>query len=234
MSVLAADPDAVARLLQARPHPVAAVVIGGSAGGWTALADLLAGLPGDFPLPVAIVLHLHPDQDDTLAGYFDRHCALGVKLAQDKDPVAPGEATFAPPDYHLLIEWDHTYALSADAKVAYSRPSIDVLFESAAAVYGPQLAGILLTGASRDGTEGLRRIKELGGLTVVQDPETAEFPLMPRSALENADPALVLTLEGIGALLAQLAASGRTQPPTDPNSPDEPNRSPFSPDRTYS
>jgi len=220
MSGLPAGPDGLDALLKARRHPFAAVVIGGSAGAWDAVASLLAELPGYFPLPVAVVLHVHPEQEDHFAASFGRQCALRVKQARDKDALAPGEVVFAPPDYHLLIEWDRSCALSTDAKVAFSRPSIDVLFESAAAVYGPGLAAILLSGASRDGTAGISRINELGGLTVVQDPKTAEYPLMPLSALENAAPALALSIEEIAALLRRLAAGAQAAAPPCPGTQD--------------
>ena len=192
---------------------VRAVVMGASAGGWTAFSRILAALPEAFPLPIAAVLHVHPDQGDD----FPRHIAPGrridVRLACEKEPFLPGTAYFAPPDYHLLIDWDRTLALSADPKECYSRPSIDVLFESAASVYGPGLLGILLTGASNDGTAGMARINELGGLTVVQDPHTAEHPTMPRAAIAGASPAHVLGLDEITALLLKLAEGSRAGGP---------------------
>ncbi|WP_243311045.1 chemotaxis protein CheB [Fundidesulfovibrio agrisoli] len=182
-----------------------AVVMGASAGGWAAFSRILTALPADYALPVAIVLHVHPGQGED----FPLHMAPGrripVRPAQDKDPFLPGVAHFAPPDYHLLIEWDKTLSLSADPKVCHSRPSIDVLFESAASVYGPGLLGVLLTGASSDGTNGIKRINELGGLTVVQDPDTAEHPTMPRSAVTHASPWRVLGLDAIAQLLLDLA-----------------------------
>lgn len=188
---------------------IEAVVMGGSAGGWEAVSLLLSKLPEDYPLPIAVVLHVHPDQGDDFTSSIARSCRTTVRLPAEKDPILPGVVTFAPPDYHLLMEWDKTYALSADPKVSFSRPSIDVLFESAASVYGPTLAGVLLTGASRDGSAGILRIKELGGLTVVQSPETAEHPTMPRSAVETASPELVLSLEAISLFLQQLGEDAR-------------------------
>lgn len=188
---------------------IEAVVMGGSAGGWEAVSLILSKLPEDYPLPIAVVLHVHPDQGEDFAPRMGRTCRIAVRLAGEKAPVLPGVVTFAPPDYHLLIEWDKTYALSADPKVCFSRPSIDVLFESAASVYGPALAGVLLTGASRDGSAGILRIKELGGITVVQSPETADHPTMPRAAVETASPLHVLSLEEIALFLQRLGEDAR-------------------------
>lgn len=188
---------------------IEAVVMGGSAGGWEAISLILSRLPEDFPLPVAVVLHVHPDQGEDFAVRLGRTCKVRVRLAVEKDSILPGVVTLAPPDYHLLIEWDKSYALSADPKVCFSRPSIDVLFESAASVYGPALVGVLLTGASRDGSVGILRIKELGGITVVQAPETAEHPTMPRAAMEKASPQHVLSLEKIALLLQRLGEEAR-------------------------
>lgn len=186
-------------------HRIEAVAMGGSAGGWEAVSFILAKLPADYPLPIAVVLHVHPDQGEDFAGTISRSCTLNVVLASDKDPILPGVVTLAPPDFHLLIEWDKkTYALSADPKICFSRPSIDALFESAASAYGPRLAGVLLTGASSDGSAGMRRIKELGGTTIVQTPETADHSLMPRSAVEMASPKYVIPLDRIALFLQRL------------------------------
>lgn len=188
---------------------IKAVVMGGSAGGWEAFSLILSQLPEDYPLPIAAVLHVHPDQGEDFAERMGHTCKVRVRLGAEKDSMLPGVVTLAPPDYHLLIEWDKTYALSADPKVCFSRPSIDVLFESAASVYGPALVGILLTGASRDGSAGILRIKELGGITVVQAPETAEHPTMPRAAVETASPLHVLSLEEIALYLQRLGEDAR-------------------------
>ncbi|MFP5220857.1 MAG: chemotaxis protein CheB [Acidobacteriota bacterium] len=183
--------------------------MGGSAGGWEAVSHILATLPADYPLPIAVVLHLHPEQGEEFAGRICRSCKLKVVIAADKDPILAGVVTLAPPDYHLLVEWDKTYALSADPKICFSRPSIDALFESAASVYGPRLVGVLLTGASRDGSAGILRIKELGGTTVVQTPETADHSTMPRSAVETASPRYVLPLDQIALYLQELGRNTR-------------------------
>jgi two-component system chemotaxis response regulator CheB len=184
-----------------------AVVIGTSAGGSRALAIVLPLLPAGYPAPVIIVQHLHPHQDTASFLVAQRnHCALVVKEAEDKEPIEPGVIYFAPPNYHLLIEDNRVFALSIDARVNFSRPSIDVLFESAADVYAPHLVGVILTGANQDGAAGLRRVKERGGLTVVLDPDTAEVSAMPGAALEVAVPDYVLRLDEIGRLLARMGA----------------------------
>jgi two-component system chemotaxis response regulator CheB len=181
-----------------------AVVVGVSAGGMAALTKLLSALAGDFPLPVIIVQHLHPHQGDFHLHYFNEKSAVIVKEADEKEKILPGYVYFAPPNYHLLIEEDESFSLSSDAKVNFSRPSVDVLFESAADVYSSGLIGIILTGANNDGAHGLSLIKKNGGLTIVQDPLTAESPFMPQAAIETADADYILSLEEIGDLLIKL------------------------------
>ncbi len=179
-----------------------AVVIGLSAGGINVLRVLLPLLPVHFPLPIIVVQHLHAQQDRSFFENLQEWCLLPVREAEEKDPVMPGVVYFAPPNYHLMIESDEIFSLSIDAKVNFSRPSIDVLFETAASVYGPALIGIILTGASRDGAAGLRRIKENGGFAVVQDPGTAEFPVMPSAALDETEVDCVMNILEIGRFLA--------------------------------
>jgi two-component system, chemotaxis family, protein-glutamate methylesterase/glutaminase len=181
------------------------VLIGASAGGLAALARLLPLLPPGFPCPVAVVLHVHKTQD-SYSGYLDGLCALRVKEAEDKEAALPGVCYFAPADYHLLVERDGTLSLSADEKVNYSRPSIDVLFESAAEAYGRGAVAVLLTGASSDGAAGLAEIRAAGGTAVVQDPGTAEQPFMPKAGLDRAGADRLLSIEGIGSYLTDLAA----------------------------
>jgi two-component system, chemotaxis family, protein-glutamate methylesterase/glutaminase len=182
-----------------------AVVIGASAGGTHALQKILPCLPANFPLPIIIAQHLHPLQDGLAMIHYNGVSTLTVKDADEKEAIRPGFVYFAPPNYHLLIEADHTFSLSIDPKVNYSRPSIDVLFESAANVYGSRLVAIILTGANNDGAEGLRLIKEKGGLIIVQDPQSAEFSLMPAAALQAVQPDFLLGLAEIGSRLAKLA-----------------------------
>jgi two-component system chemotaxis response regulator CheB len=181
-----------------------AVVIGGSAGGLEAMMRMLTGLPSGFRLPLIALLHLPGDGDSKLADVFGARLAIPVEEAVDKTRIAPGTLYIAPGGYHLLVEQDYSLALSCEAPVHHSRPSIDVLMESAADAWGERLMGILLTGANDDGADGLARIGEMGGLTVVQDPNEAAMPTMPRAAIRRRAPDLVLTLDRIRALLLEL------------------------------
>lgn len=178
-----------------------AIVIGASAGGFAALTEVLPQLPVGLPQAVAVVQHLPPDGGEYMVEFLKGRCALPVKVAEDKEAVAPGVIYVAPAQYHLLIERDRRFALSVDEKVNYSRPSIDVLFESAARAYGPRLIGVVLTGANADGAAGLAAIKARGGLAIVQDPATAEVAYMPQAALESTNADHVLDLAGIVRLL---------------------------------
>ena len=135
------------------------IVIGVSAGGMEALDRLFSGIPEDFPLPIVIAQHLHKSNTGYFLEYYDKRCDLNVKEADEKEQIKPGNIYFAPADYHLLIEDDETFTLSAGEKVNYSRPSINILFESAAYVYDAQLIGIILTGANNDGAKGMKLIK---------------------------------------------------------------------------
>lgn len=183
-----------------------AVVSGVSAGGLEALQSLLTALPADFAPALIIVQHRLARQDDFLVEHLGKICRLPVKEAEDKEDVLEGVVYLAPANYHLMVEADKSFSLSTDEKVNFSRPSIDVLFETAAEVYGAGLVGIILTGASRDGAAGLRRIKERKGITIVQDPETAEFPAMPLAALAETQVDHVLNIKRIGQLLRDCSA----------------------------
>ena len=174
-----------------------AIVIGTSAGGLYALSSLLEALPPDYPLPVIVVQHRYKDQKDLLEQILQSKCAIKIKQADEKEKIEKGVVYIAPPDYHLLIESDLTFSLSSDVLVSYSRPSIDVLFESAALAFGSQLIGVLLTGANRDGTDGLFTIKNSGGLTIAQSPVEAQFPYMPQSAIDKGGARFILTLAEI-------------------------------------
>jgi len=182
------------------------VVVGASAGGVQALGQLLPRLPEHFAPAMVIVLHQPADSSGVLAEMFDAKCSLPVRLAEDKQPLVGGTVLFAPPGYHTLIEGDSTIALSLDPPEHYSRPSIDVLFESAAWGLRERALGILLTGASVDGAAGLRLIQRAGGAAWVQDPATAVSDLMPKSALDLGVPAQVLSLEQMSRRLAHMAA----------------------------
>ena len=181
-----------------------AVVIGTSAGGTAAVAALIPALPAGYALPIVIVQHVHPLQGSAAIVHYNDRYPLIIKDAEQGEPIKAGYVYFAPANYHLLIENDRTFSLSIDAKVNYARPSMDVLFESAADAYGPHLIGVVLTGANSDGAQGLREIKERGGLTVVQDPVTAEASFMPQAAIAATEVDYVLPLHEIGALLAAL------------------------------
>jgi len=178
-----------------------AVVIGASAGGIQALSILLPALSPGLRAAVFIVLHLPRDKPSVLPQIFQPKCALPVLEAEDKLPVLPGNVYVAPANYHMLIDHGPQLALSADDPVHHSRPSIDVLFESAADVYKNRLLGIILTGANEDGAVGLACVKDAGGMTVVQEPETAQAPLMVRAALALRPADWVLPLDKIAALL---------------------------------
>ena len=181
-----------------------AVVIGASAGGVDALIALLGDLPAHWRLPVAVVVHLPEGHESRLAEVFRHRLPFAVHEAADKAPVAPGALYFAPPGYHLSIERDRSFSLSCEPPVLFSRPAIDLLMASAADAYGPALVGVLLTGANEDGAEGLLRIRQAGGLTVVQDPAEALVATMPRAAIAAHAPDFVLPLRDIRALLLQL------------------------------
>jgi two-component system chemotaxis response regulator CheB len=186
---------------------VDAVVIGASAGGIEALTALLpALLPGLRP-PVFIVLHLPCDRPSMLVEIFARKCSVPVREAEDKETVAPGTVYFAPADYHLLLDRGPQLCLSADDPVHHSRPSIDVLFESAAEIYGDRLLGIILSGANEDGASGLAAVHEAGGVTVVQCPQTARAPHMVLSALKLRPADCVLPLNEIAGMLRTLKAA---------------------------
>lgn len=182
-----------------------AVVIGASAGGLSALQEMLSLLPADFSLPILIVQHRLPAQNDLISFTLNESCLLNVKEADQHEPILAGHAYLAPSNYHLLVEPDKSVSLSIDEKVSYSRPSIDVLFETAADVYRSGLIGIVLTGANRDGTVGMQKIKDRGGLTMAQDPKTAEVAVMPNSAIRANVVDKVLSLSEIASCLVRLS-----------------------------
>jgi two-component system chemotaxis response regulator CheB len=187
--------------------PLQAVVIGASAGAVEALQALLPALPAGATLPLVVVVHTPPQRKSLLPTLFGPRCAIPIREAEDKVPVAPGTVWLAPPDYHLLIEHDRHFALSVDDPVNYSRPSIDVLFESAADAYGAELMAVVLTGANADGAAGARAVRQAGGFVVAQDPASAEVDIMPRATIDAAAPQLVAPLDRIAALL-RLAMGG--------------------------
>ncbi len=190
-----------------QPTTVKAVVIGTSAGGVVALKRLLGALPQNFRAPVLVVQHIAPDSNHSLASVLDHACALHVMEAQECGFLQAGTVYLAPANYHLLVEMDATLSLSTDAPVSFARPSIDVLFESAAQAFGPDLIAVILTGANHDGSQGMKRVKAKGGIAIVQDPQGAEAPRMPHAALEAVVVDHVLPLEHIAPLLLQLVGA---------------------------
>jgi two-component system chemotaxis response regulator CheB len=181
-----------------------AVVIGVSAGGFEALSTLFRSLPADLPVPILVVQHLGAGAGSYNVRHLDECCALRVKEAEALELVRPGTVYFAPPDYHLLIEDDETLTLSVEEKVNFARPAIDVLFESAADVYGRRLIGIVLTGGNNDGARGASIIKARGGTIIVQDPATARVRAMPEAVLAATAVDYTASLDDIADLLVRL------------------------------
>jgi len=182
-----------------------AVALGVSTGGVEALRCLLPALPADFSLPLLIVIHIAPGAGDGLAVLLDQLAGIRVKEADEGEAICDGVAYLAPADYHLLVEPDGRLGLSTDPPVSYARPSVDVLFESAAAYFGAGLIGVVLTGAGSDGARGLQRISALGGYTIVQQPHDARMAAMPGNALARVKADREVRLAELPAVLAQLA-----------------------------
>ena len=182
-----------------------AIVIGTSYGGLEALKVILPKFGEGFPLPVIVVLHIGDQANENFLNYMNSLCQLQVKEAESNEKIQKGFIYFAPPNYHLLIESDFTFSLTIDKKHNYSRPSIDILFESAAWAYTNSLIGVVLTGANSDGAVGLKLIKEFGGMTIVQCPESALSPVMPQAAIKMVKPEFKLKLEDIAGKLIELA-----------------------------
>ncbi|MEZ4256414.1 MAG: chemotaxis protein CheB [Polyangiales bacterium] len=187
---------------------VDAFVVGASAGGIEALSDILPYLGEQAPRPVIVVVHLPSDAASLLVPIFRAKCAHAVVEVEDKCSIAASTIYFGPPDYHLLVERDRTLALSVDAPVHHSRPSIDVLFESAAFAYADRVAGVVLSGANEDGADGLAAIARIGGITIVQDPNTAIVPEMPRAALRASNANFVASAAEISVLMGGFPSVG--------------------------
>jgi len=173
------------------------IVIGGSAGGLKVILSVLSHLKPDFTIPIIIVLHRKNDSRSTLTEVINNSTHLKVKEAEDKEPILPGMVYLAPANYHLLIEKEHIFSLDISEKVNFSRPSIDVTFQTAAEAYGPALIGIILSGANDDGTEGLRTIRKNNGVLIAQDPKTASVSVMPQNAIDHALADHTLSVKGI-------------------------------------
>ena len=181
------------------------VVVGTSWGGLAALRTLVSGLPDTFQMAVTVVQHRHKESDHMLRTLLQERTALEVLEIEDKMPLKQGRIYVAPPDYHTLVEPGH-FSLSTEAPVRYSRPSIDLTFLTAADSYGHRTVGVVLTGANADGSEGLRRISDRGGLAIVQDPATAESALMPTAAVKAVPRARVMELVEMTKFIASLPA----------------------------
>jgi two-component system chemotaxis response regulator CheB len=181
-----------------------AIVMGASSGGMNAMKVIFSRLPKSFPIPIVIVQHIGARSDSQWISFVNKN-DLDFKEADEKERIESGKVYVAPPNYHLLIERDRTFTLTIDERVNFARPSIDVLFESAAEAYQEELIGVVLTGASADGTKGMKRIKDKSGLTIVQDPATATSGYMPASVLAAMEVDYILPLEGIVDLLIYLS-----------------------------
>ncbi|CDG84269.1 chemotaxis protein CheB [Janthinobacterium agaricidamnosum] len=188
------------------------VAIGASAGGVEALGILLRAIPANCPAAFVVVLHMAPDRSSRLPQLYAQRCQLRLKEAEDKEAVLAGTVYFAVADYHLQIEPERTFSLSLDAAVNYSRPAIDVLFESAAYTYGKEMLGIILTGASADGAAGLATVRQCGGHAWVQDPAQALAGIMPAAALKLAGADRVWDVHQMAAALAGFTGVGSISP----------------------
>lgn len=183
------------------------IVIGASRGGLGALSRITAALPADFPAAVLVVLHTYASSANPriLASLIGRHATLPVTYAQEDEPIKPGHVYVAPPDNHLVVRAGERLGLDHGAKVRFSRPSVDVLFESAARIYGRRVVGVILTGGGHDGTDGMKAISAVGGVRIVQSPSDAVDPGMPSSAIVGDDPQFIVLLDEIPTLLVKLA-----------------------------
>ena len=190
------------------PSDFRAVVIGGSAGGVEALTVIISALPANFALPILVVQHLHQSDNGSFSAHIARMTHLPVIEPCDKERIECGHVYTAPANYHMLVNRDWTISLSVDGRVNWSRPSIDVLFESAALAWGKSVIAILISGANSDGTKGMGAIREAGGLTIAQAPASTEFPVMPKSAIDAGVVDQVLSVADIARLLAGLGVKG--------------------------
>ncbi len=189
-----------------------AIVMGVSSGGMNALNILFSLLPKDFSIPIIILQHIGPHSDNQWIKSINKKAKIFIKEAEEKEQIEQGNVYVSSPNYHLLIEEDKTFSFTIDERVNYARPSIDVLFESAADAYKNKLIGIILTGSNSDGTKGMKHIKESGGLVIAQDPDTAESSYMPASAIAVVKMDYILSLQGIAELLVNIDNQGNMEP----------------------
>lgn len=186
-------------------NPLNAIVIGTSAGGLHAITFLVERIPSHWSIPILVVQHISSDSDNAWIQTLNNKSKIITKEGEDKEAIREGHIYIAPPDYHMLVNFDKTIALSKDEKVNFSRPSIDVLFESASDVYKENLAGILLTGSNSDGAKGLKVIKERQGVIIIQNPENAEYKEMPKAALKSISPDYISNLQEISDFMTNYA-----------------------------
>lgn len=182
------------------------IAIGGSAGSLQVILDLLDVLPPDFPIPMLVVLHRNGLLASGLEELLAARTKLRCKEVEEKEPIVPGTLYLCPPDYHVLVEQDHSFSLDYSERVHFCRPSIDVTFLSAAEAYTSRLLALLLSGGNADGSEGLLSVKERGGVTLVQDPATAEVAFMPARAIDSVKPDLVIQAAEIPPFIRKLGA----------------------------
>ena len=200
------------------PHPPAGhppdlppagrlLAIGGSAGSLQVILSLLTALSDEFPMPILVILHRNGVFESSLEDLFASRTNMPIKEVEEKEILQNGIVYICPADYHVLLEKDHSFSLDYSERVHFSRPSIDVTFRSAAAVYGPGLICLLLSGGNADGVEGMQYAQERGGLTIVQDPATAEVPYMPQQAILRMSVDLVVPTEELPALMKGFGAA---------------------------
>jgi two-component system chemotaxis response regulator CheB len=198
----------------AAPIRFGVVVIGASAGGVPALAVVLGALPREFPVPVAVVLHLSPDHPSVLADVLARFTTLDVKWAASGVRVRPGTVYVAPPDHHFVFRRDTLTGLRRSARVQHARPSVDRLFATAAHAFGARTLAVILTGNGHDGSDGVREVHRLGGVVIAQDAASSEYFSMPGTAIESGGVTFVCALDRIAPMLRHLAALGVQPVPT--------------------
>jgi two-component system chemotaxis response regulator CheB len=185
-------------------QPVNLIVMGGSWGGLHASLSILSGLPENFSIPIVLVLHRLKNFESDLQGVYRNKVKLEVREIEEKEKIKQGNVYIAPSNYHVLIERNQTFSLDVSEYENYSRPSIDVTFSSAAEVFGANTAGVLLSGASKDGSKGLKNIKEEGGLAIAQDPSEAEVDIMPKAGISLIPDCRIFTLNKIKEFLVSL------------------------------
>jgi two-component system chemotaxis response regulator CheB len=188
-----------------------AIAIGASAGGLSALTSLFEGLPADYPVPVIVIQHRARDQKELLEEVLQHKCKIAIKQADEKEKIKSGFVYLAPPGYHLLVEHDQTFSLSSDEYGSFSKPSIDVLFETAAETFKEGLIGLILTGANNDGAIGMAAIKRYGGLTIAQYPREAQYSNMPQAAIARGGVEYIWKLKEIQNFLSQFSLPHRNE-----------------------